>query len=416
MHKLRCKKIMKVEYIRTLEFSLVQFFHMHEFSNQLVNFSIYKRPQTPRCLNIFKTNFSFYTQLTNIHNYTMSYELVCLGNPLLDIQVDVEKSYLEKYDLKENDAILAEPKHMPIFEEILDFKNSKLVAGGAAQNTARGAQYLLPAKSVIYFGSVGKDVYAEKLLEANKSVGLETSYMAQDEIATGKCAALINGMNRSLVTDLAAANHFKPSHLEKPENWKFVENGKIFYIGGFHLTVSPEAIQLLGKHAAKENKTFIMNLSAPFIPEFFKDPLDQCVPYADIIICNESEAAAYAKSHELGTEDLIEIAKNIAALPKANTSKPRTVIFTQGTDSTLTVSYDQSTKEYTTKSFPVVTLDPSKIADTNGAGDAFAAGFTAGLVQGKDFATAIDVGHWLASLSIQEIGPSYPFPKQTYSA
>ncbi|KAG0682007.1 adenosine kinase [Pichia californica] len=345
----------------------------------------------------------------------MSYELVCLGNPLLDLQVDVEKSYLDKYSLKENDAILAEPNHMPIFEEVLGMNGLKIVAGGAAQNTARGAQYLLPAKSVIYFGSVGKDVYADKLIEANKSVGLETAYMVQDDIATGKCAALINGVNRSLVTDLAAANHFKPSHLEKPENWKFVEGGKIFYIGGFHLTVSPAAIELLGKHAAKENKTFIMNLSAPFIPEFFKDALDRCVPYADYIICNESEAAAYAKSHELGTEDLTKIAEYIAALPKANSAKPRTVIFTQGTESTLSVAYDTSSKKYTTTTYPVHPLEASKIADTNGAGDAFAAGFTAGLVEGKDLAKSIDVGHWLASLSIQEIGPSYPFPKQTYS-
>ncbi|GMF01206.1 unnamed protein product [[Candida] boidinii] len=153
----------------------------------------------------------------------MSYPLVCLGNPLLDLQVDVEKSYLDKYDLKENDAILVEEKHMPVFDEVLKMDGVKLVAGGAAQNTARGAQYVLPANSVLYFGSVGKDVYADKLSEANKSVGLTTSYMVQDDIATGKCAALINGQNRSLVTDLAAANHFKPSHLEKPENWEIVK-------------------------------------------------------------------------------------------------------------------------------------------------------------------------------------------------
>jgi adenosine kinase len=346
----------------------------------------------------------------------MVYDLVCLGNPLLDLQVDVEKSYLDKYDLKENDAILVEEKHMPIFEEVLSMNDVKLVAGGAAQNTARGAQYILPKNSVIYFGSVGKDVYADKLIEANKSVGLTTSYMIQDDIATGKCAALINGVNRSLVTDLAAANHFKPTHLEKPENWSHVENGKVFYIGGFHLTVSPEAIELLGQHAAKTNKDFIMNFSAPFIPQFFKDPLDKCIPYADYIICNESEAAAYAESHNLNTTDLIEIAKKVAELPKINTEKPRTVIFTQGTDATLTVAYDSKTKEFNINKFDVHPLEGSKIADTNGAGDAFAAGFTAGLVQGKSLADSIDMGHWLAKLSIQEIGPSYPFPKQVYAS
>jgi adenosine kinase len=48
--------------------------------------------------------------------------------------------------------------------------------------------------------------------------------------------------------------------------------------------------------------------------------------------------------------------------------------------------------------------------------DAFAGGFVAGIVQGKDIKTCVDMGQWLAKLSIQELGPSYPQPKQTYSA
>jgi len=44
--------------------------------------------------------------------------------------------------------------------------------------------------------------------------------------------------------------------------------------------------------------------------------------------------------------------------------------------------------------------------DRTGAGDAFAGGFLAGLVQGKSLETAVDMGQWLARLSIQELGPS----------
>ena len=47
---------------------------------------------------------------------------------------------LQKYDIKANDAILAEDKHMGIFEDLLQNHNAKLIAGGAAQNSARGAQ------------------------------------------------------------------------------------------------------------------------------------------------------------------------------------------------------------------------------------------------------------------------------------
>jgi len=41
-----------------------------------------------------------------------------------------------------------------------------------------------------------------------------------------------------------------------------------------------------------------MNLSAPFIPQFFKAQVDEILPFVDVLIGNESEAQAYADSHE----------------------------------------------------------------------------------------------------------------------
>jgi hypothetical protein len=47
---------------------------------------------------------------------------------------------LQKYGLKPNDAILAEEKHSALYEDLIQNRKAKLIAGGAAQNTARGAQ------------------------------------------------------------------------------------------------------------------------------------------------------------------------------------------------------------------------------------------------------------------------------------
>lgn len=41
-----------------------------------------------------------------------------------------------------------------------------------------------------------------------------------------------------------------------------------------------------------------MNLSAPFISQFFKAPLLEALPYCDIIFGNESEAAAFAEAND----------------------------------------------------------------------------------------------------------------------
>ena len=120
--------------------------------------------------------------------------LVCLGNPLLDIQATVNAEYLSKYGLKENDAILVDaasqdPK-MAIFDELLQFEDVKFIAGGAAQNTARGAAYVLGAGQVGYFGSVGQDKFSSKLLAENTAAGVRSYYQEQATVGTGKCCLL----------------------------------------------------------------------------------------------------------------------------------------------------------------------------------------------------------------------------------
>lgn len=342
-----------------------------------------------------------------------NFELLCLENPLLDIQGVADEKLLAKYDLKANDAILAEEKHMGLYEDLIQNHDAKLIAGGAAQNTARGAQYILPSDSVVYIGCIGKDKYGETLRDICAKAGVRVEYRVDDEQPTGRCGVVITGHNRSLCTDLAAANCYKLDHLKSPEIWKLVEQAKVFYVGGFHLTVCVPAILALAEEAAAKDKLFIMNLSAPFIPQFFKDQLDQTAPYWDILIGNETEALAYAESHNLGTKDIKEIATAIAKLPKKNTKKPRQVIITQGLDPTLAV-VAQADGTVEVKEFPVHGIEAEKINDTNGAGDAFAGGFVAGVVQGKPLETSVDMGQWLAKLSIQELGPSFPYPVQTY--
>ena len=153
-----------------------------------------------------------------------------------DIQAVGNQALLDKYELKANDAILAEEKHKPLYEELLNTYDAKLIAGGAAQNSARGAQYILPPNSVVYLGGAGDDKYSAILHDAVKAAGLRVEYRVDPKIPTGRCGAISTGHNRSLVTDLGAANHYDLDHLKKPEIWSLVENAEAYYVGGFHFT------------------------------------------------------------------------------------------------------------------------------------------------------------------------------------
>lgn len=338
----------------------------------------------------------------------MTQEFILFGieNPLLDISAVVKPELLEKYNLKSNDAILAEDKHKPLYDELVQKYQVVYIAGGAAQNTLRGAQWLLPAKSTVYVGAVGKDKECEILNQAAAKDGLRTEYQITD-LPTGKCAVLITGTHRSMVTDLQAANAFSIDHLEKPSIWKLVTGAKYYYVGGYFLTVSPPSAMKIAQHAFEEGKTFTLNLSAPFVPQFFKEPMAALLPYTEILFGNEAEAEAFATSHDFGTTDVKEIALKVAAMPKLF-SRPRLVVFTQGVHDTI-IAYDGKISTY-----PILKIAPEKICDTNGAGDAFVGGFLSQYVTGASVAQSVAAGHYVAHAVIQRTGPSYPETKSDF--
>lgn len=129
--------------------------------------------------------------------------------------------------------------------------------------------------------------------------------------------------------------------------------------------------------------------------------LEQVFPYCDFVIGNESEAAAWASAVGLpNKDDIPAIARSIATLPKSNASRPRTVIITQGPDSTIVV-----TPADDPKIFPVSRLEDGQIVDTNGAGDAFAGGFLGALVSGRSVEEAVLAGHKLGAMCVQLVSP-----------
>lgn len=328
--------------------------------------------------------------------------IVGMCNPLLDISSEVPTEFLEKYGVALNNAILAEPKHIPMYEELVKSHNVQYIAGGAGQNSIRVAQWMTQTPdSTAFFGAVSSDKNGNTLEECAKADGVKVCYQVTTTAPTGTCAVLIHGGERSLVANLAAANTFNVSHLETPEAKEIIAKADIFYVTGFFLTVSLDSILLLGKHSVENSKVFAMNLSAPFLIQFFGDQMSACMPYTDIVFGNESEAEAYGTAKGYGT-DLSVIALKLAAEPKACGTHPRMVVFTQGSKATLVAH------EGVVHTFPVDPLPRELLVDTNGAGDAFVGGFLSQYVSKKSLADCIHAGNYAARVIIQHSGCTFP--------
>ncbi|KAI6133701.1 Ribokinase-like protein [Pisolithus croceorrhizus] len=302
---------------------------------------------------------------------TPTYKLFCIGNPLLDLQVrDGEELY---DDLVQNYQVT-------------------YVAGGASQNAARGAAYVLPLDSVVYTGCVGDDNLAEQLRAANKREGLHERYLVKKGEKTGACAVVITGHDRSLVTTLRAAEKFEKSHLSSPEVAPLVDAAKVFYVEGYFLTHGTETILEVSKKASASSKVFALNLSAPFIAQFFNVQLQSVLPYCDVIIGNETEAEAYASAMGLPEpKDLAATARAIALSPKANMSQPRIVIFTHGAESTVLVS---SADPDNAKVYKVTPIPDDQIG---------------GFLEPR--LIAVDAGHKMGAMCVQLVGPQFKWPK-----
>jgi len=334
------------------------------------------------------------------------------GNPLLDISAVVEQKEMDKWGVKPGDIILADEggKHKPMYAELAKDYPVEYIAGGATQNSIRVAQWMLGAPGATAFiGCIGTDKFGEQLEAAAKGDGVNVQYFKQDKVETGTCAVLVPaGGDRALIANLAAANCYDKAHFDSAPVQALLNSTKIVYTAGFPLTTpaGPPTIMAMGKALNESGKTFCMNLSAPFIIQVppFKAALDAALAHVDFLFGNETEAATYGEVSGWGT-DVATVAKKISAMPKACGSRPRVVVFTQGSDPTLVACGG------VVNSFPVEMLPKEKLVDTNGAGDAFVGGFLAMLAKGSDLAACVAAGNYAARQIIQVSGckiPSYP--------
>lgn len=201
--------------------------------------------------------------------------------------------------MQSNGVILGGTQQSCLSEDLVANYPVKYIAGGAAQNAARVAQWVFgddnQGKSC-FIGSVGDDKFA-KLMEIRAKVdGVDVNYVVDKDFGTGTCAVLNTdqGMKRSLVSFLGAAKTFGKENLI--ENWPLVERANVLYSSGFPITSSFDAVLEMAKHCSEnEGKLFTFNLSAPYICENFMEYLWQLLPYIDVLFANETEGVTFAK-------------------------------------------------------------------------------------------------------------------------
>ncbi|KPA83095.1 putative adenosine kinase [Leptomonas pyrrhocoris] len=327
-------------------------------------------------------------------------------NPLLDVSAPVDDHFLEKYQMQKSSASLLGEHQKTIFEDLEKLPHVTHVPGGSGLNTARVAQWIAQkphSEFTNYVGCAADDHYGNILKTAAEKDGVHMHLEYTTKAPTGSCAVCISGKERSLVANLSAANLLSSEHMHSADVLDTLKKCKLFYLTGFTLTVDVDYVLQVAEAARAANGQFMMNLSAPFLLQFFSENFMQVVPYVDVIFGNEDEAKALAQLMKWEYTSTTDIARRAATELPYNGSHDRLVVLTHG--SAPTVYWNRSGKHGQTDVKPIA---QDAIVDLNGAGDAFVGGFLAAYAFGREVERCCDVGNYAAGVIIQHDGCTYP--------
>jgi len=293
----------------------------------------------------------------------------------VDLSSNVTEEFLQKFNLESDGSILGGQEHQNLLEEILQQQFPiSYSAGGSGQNTMRVAQSLLQPGETTYIGSIGRDYFGTLLSQITQKDGLLPIYMIHPTLPTGTCTVLItnNGNHRSLIANLAAAQHYSLEHaLSLPVTQK-LQSSRIVYMTGYFLQAAFDTVTYVLNFSQRNGKMTCFNLSAPFVCEEHNEKILQVLPSIDFIFGNVTEALALAKVNHFGTQQIEEIIQKLANLEKTVSGKrERIVVITNGAMPTkIAISGNKENIEV-----PVDPVLEEEIVDTTGAGDAFVGGF-----------------------------------------
>lgn len=324
----------------------------------------------------------------------MAYDVVCIGNAIVDLISGVGEDFIGRNGLDKGGMMLVDATESARRRSLVP--DVAMTPGGSAANTAACLASL--GSKVAFVGKVGNDALGAFFRDGMREIGVDFLCEADhEEIPTANCLALVTpDGERTMSTYLGACIHLSPADIPK----EAVEGAKIVFIEGYLLD-SPSsyaAVRSIFEIAGAAGTQIALTLSDSRCVERHVERFHQLATHwdCDIVIANEKEIMALHTAST--TDDAIE-----AAAARINLS-----VVTLGARGAVSAGKGNVER---------VQAEPvEEIVDLVGAGDAFAAGFLHGYVNGEYPRDALTVGAKCASVVIQGQGarPSVKLSEAVY--
>ena len=311
-------------------------------------------------------------------------QLYAIGNALVDTEIKLSPEALSDLQIEKGVMTLIDDTTMATRQSQFKDTDKVKACGGSAANSLITASGL--GTSCFFSSQVANDdngqFYTADLERQSIKSNLQPNTLPDG--TTGTCFVMVTpDADRTMNTYLGISATLTRDVLDEIA----LKRSYIYYMEGYLVTSETgKDAAIRGRELATQNqvKTAI-TLSDPGIVSYFKDGLKEMIgSHVDYLFCNEAEALAFAD-----TTDLESAAKTLQSIAS-------TVIITIGEKGALI--YEQNT----THKIPGI---PVNAIDTNGAGDAFAGAFLAGVCQNKSSEESGKLGCLAASQVVTVFGP-----------
>jgi len=315
-------------------------------------------------------------------NSAADYDVVGLGNAIVDVLAHVEDTFLQQHNLAKGAMTLIDAGEALQLHRLL--QDTVECSGGSAANSMVGLAAL--GGRAAYIGKVRDDALGEVFRRDIRAAEVAFSTTpAHDGPATARCLVMVTSdAQRTMQTFLGASALLGPEDVDA----EVIRAARVTFLEGY-LWDPPdakEAFLAAARIAHAAGRMVALTLSDPFCVERHREEfLDLVNNHVDILCANEDEIVSLYQADDFE--------QAVAGLR----GRCRWAALTRGARGSVIVRGDDDPVE-------VPAVPVRQVVDTTGAGDLFAAGFLHGVTREADPATCGTLGSIAAGEIIEHFG------------
>ncbi|MCF8496619.1 MAG: adenosine kinase [Alphaproteobacteria bacterium] len=324
------------------------------------------------------------------------YGVTAVGNALVDVLAPASEDFIQQQHAlhgmeKGAMTLIDRPRAEELYALMEDRTES---SGGSAANTMAG--FASFGGKGAFIGKVAQDDLGTVFTRDLRAQGLEfTTQPLALGAPTGRCLILVTpDAHRTMNTFLGASVELSPGDIEAAE--ETIASSQVTYLEGylFDRDQAKQAFARAAEIAHAAGHRVALTLSDPFCVDRHRSDFANLVQnHVDILFANEKELCSLFQRDDV--EDALATVSDACEIAVVTRSEKGAVIRAGG-------------QRVNIQAAPV-----SKLIDTTGAGDQFAAGFLYGFTQGGlDLEGCGRLGALAAAEVISHIGPR---PSMSYA-